>query len=157
MAVGVRAPSGDAGNGPVGLVALHAREVGAEEQADLARDRLEDLGRRGSSRDQSCDPPQRGLLIRDLAELVATALERARHAVERPLQLADLRRPGLGHSHREIAAGEPLRHGGRAANGADDRAREVAGKEGNQQDRSSEPDDRRDHGAPSIHVVTLLA
>ena len=40
------APGGDAGDRTVRLVALHAREIGTGEQADLARDGLEELRRR---------------------------------------------------------------------------------------------------------------
>jgi hypothetical protein len=134
--VGVAAPGGDAGHRPVRLVAFHAREVGAGQQADLAGDRLEHLGGRRGLRNERCDPPQRGLLLGESSEFVAVCLQGAAHGVERALEVADLRHGGLGHADRQVAPSQPARHGGRATHGEHDRAGEVAGENDHQQDRA---------------------
>jgi hypothetical protein len=90
---------------PILLVADHPAEVGPEQKADLARDRAEQLAGRDVLSNKRRHPPQRRLLLREQAQLVATCLERA-------LRLAQLGldAPALGCVPSDAVHGAPLGH-----------------------------------------------
>jgi hypothetical protein len=81
------------------------RGVHAEHLADLAPHGGEHGVGRGLASDQRGHPPQRGLLLGEHAQLVATCLE---HAL-RPAQLS-LGAPALGHVPCDAVHDTPLRH-----------------------------------------------
>jgi hypothetical protein len=72
-----RGPRRHSRDGRVVLVAEHAGEIGAEKCADLSRDRAEQLPRRDVLCNERRHPPQRCLLVRQHAQLVATCLDHA--------------------------------------------------------------------------------
>jgi hypothetical protein len=67
--------AGEDGRRTVGLETDDGRGVGAEDGAGLLRDGSEHLGRRQPAGDQRGDPPQRGLLFGEPAQIVAALLE----------------------------------------------------------------------------------
>ena len=83
------------------------------------------------------DPRPRG------GQLLAALLQRAGHGVEAALQHPDLADAALGHARPEVAAGEPAGHGGRPADRLHDRPGQVAGEQGDEQDRPAETDPPR--------------
>ena len=131
------APGGDHGRRPVGLVAPHVRDVDTEEQADLARDRREHLGRRDPAGDQRRHAPQRGLLVREPRRSPRLA-PRARR------QLADdERRPQEGDQHRPMLRRPGIQGSSRSEEEVVQRqhARQRDGARGNEAEREADRHD----------------
>ena len=89
-------------------------------------------------------PPavSRSLLLGERGEFVTTALQRDAHDVEGALQRADLAHAGLGQPRGEVAAGETAGEGCGTSNRPDDRSRQVAGIERDQNDGHADADHR---------------
>ena len=80
------------GYAAVGVVAVHARPLGAQQPAHLGSYCVENLGVGYAARDQGRHPPQRRLLLRDLRErLAALGVRDSRRNELRKLRQAPLR------------------------------------------------------------------
>jgi hypothetical protein len=150
------APSADDRGGAVGLIPQHLGDLGAEALGHLLGDRGEHLRRRYSPRHQRRHPPQGRLLGRQLRQLVAVALQRARHLVERPLQLPDFCDADGRHPRAEVPARQPDRHPRGAANRLDDGVCQVPGEDEDEQHRGREPAEHGEHGTAGRAVRPLL-
>ncbi len=76
-------------------------------------------------------------------QLLAALLQGAGHGVEAALQHPDLADAALRHARSEVAAGEPVGHGGRPADRLHDGPGQVAGEHGDEQDRPAKADPPR--------------
>jgi hypothetical protein len=88
-------PRADDGDHIVGFVALHERIFDRKQSPDLLNDRGEQLLLRRPACHERCDPPQRGLLLGEVGQVVGLPLgpgDRGEHV---------RRRPPAGHQRRD--------------------------------------------------------